>query len=174
MDYNEVIRIRCSSRKYTEQKVESFKLAQILEAGRIAPTGCNRQPFKILVCDNEDSLAKINKAANIYGAPLALLVCIDPDEAWVRSYDDRNIAETDAAIVTTQMMLSAANQQLGSVWICRFEPDVLRKEFSIPDNLIPVNILAIGYAAEEAASAARFDEKRKPIAELVFYNNFER
>lgn len=172
MDYNEVIRKRCSIRKYKGQKVESFKLAQILEAGRIAPTGCNRQPFKILVCDNEESLTKISKAANIYGAPLVLLVCINPDEAWVREYDDRNIAETDAAIVTTQMMLAAADQQLGSVWICRFEPDVLRKEFSIPENLIPVNILAIGYADEEPASAVRFDKRRKNMAELVSYNQF--
>lgn len=172
MDYSEVIRARYSARKYKAQKVESYKLAQILEAGRVAPTGCNKQPFKILVCDNDECLAKVNKAANIYGAPLAFVICAEPDMAWVRTYDGKNIAEIDASIVTTQMMLEAENQKLGSVWICKFEPDILRNEFDIPVNLVPVNILAVGYADGEPASISRFDKQRKPLNDLVVYNQF--
>lgn len=172
MDYSEVIRTRYSVRKYKNQKVESYKLAQILEAGRVAPTGCNKQPYRLLICDNEDSLAKVNKAANIYGAPLAIIVCAEPEKAWVRSYDGKNIAEIDASIVTTQMMLEAENQKLGNVWICHFEPEVLRREFDIPANLVPINILAVGYADGESASISRFDKQRKPLSELVVYNQF--
>lgn len=172
MDYSEVIRTRYSVRKYKNQKVESYKLAQILEAGRVAPTGCNKQPYRLLICDNEDSLAKVNKAANIYGAPLAIIVCAEPEKAWVRSYDGKNIAEIDASIVTTQMMLEAENQKLGNVWICHFEPEVLRREFDIPANLVPINILAVGYADGESASICRFDKQRKPLSELVVYNQF--
>ena len=69
------------------------------------------------------------------------------------------------------MMLEAANQGLGSVWICNFRPDVIRSGFNLPDNLEPVNILAIGYADGEPASISRFETQRKKISELVYYNN---
>lgn len=171
MEYYELIRKRYSARQYTDKKVESSKLTQILEAARIAPTGCNRQPFKLIVCDNPDSLGKISTAANIYGAPLAVLVCAEKDKAWIRPYDEKNIAEIDATIVTTQMMLEATNQGLGNVWICHFKPDAIRAAFELPDNLVPVNILAIGYADGERPSSSRFDEQRKKISQLVYYNH---
>lgn len=170
MEYYDLIRKRYSVRSYSDRKVESVKLSQILEAARIAPTGCNRQPFKIIVCDMPESLQKVQSAANLYGAPLALIVCAETDKAWVRPYDGKNIAEIDAGIVTTQMMLEAVNQGLGSVWICHFNPETLRSEFKLPANLEPVNILAVGYASGEAPSANRFETQRKKISELVFYN----
>ena len=47
------------------------------------------------------------------------------------------------------MMLEATELGLGSVWICYFKPDVIKEEFNLPDNLEPVNILAIGYSDEK-------------------------
>ncbi len=171
MEYYELIRKRCSVRKYLDKKVESSKLTQILEAARVAPTGCNKQPFKLIVCDNAQSLEKIAQSGTIYNAPLAIIVCAETDKAWVRPYDKKNIAEIDASIVTTQMMLEAANQGLGSVWICNFKPDIIRSGFNLPANLEPVNILAIGYGDGEPASISRFETQRKKISELVYYNN---
>lgn len=171
MEYYDLIRKRYSARQYNDKKVESAKLTQILEAARIAPTGCNRQPFRLIVCDNKESLDKINVAANIYGAPLVILICAKKDEAWVRPYDGKNIAEIDATIVTTQMMLEATNQGLGNVWICHFNSDAIRKAFELPQELVPVNILAIGYTDAEKPSSNRFDEQRKKISQLVYYNH---
>lgn len=170
MEYYDLIRKRYSVRKYIDKKVESVKLSQILEAARIAPTGCNKQPFRLIVCDNHESLQKIKSAANIYDAPLAVIVCAELDKAWIRPHDGKNIAEIDASIVTTQMMLEATNQGLGSVWICHFNPQVIISEFRLPDNLVPINILAIGYADGECPSVNRFETQRKKISELVFYN----
>lgn len=171
MEYYELIRKRYSVRRYQDKKVESSKLTQILEAARVAPTGCNKQPFKLIVCDNAESLNKIALSGNIYSAPLAIIICAETDKAWVRPYDKKNIADIDASIVTTQMMLEAANQSLGSVWICNFKPDVLKQGFNLPENLKPVNILAIGYADGEPASISRFDTQRKKMSDIVFYNN---
>ena len=50
------------------------------------------------------------------------------------------------------MMLEATELGLGSVLICYFKPDVIKEEFNLPDNLEPVNILAIGYSDEKPAS----------------------
>lgn len=169
MEFLDLAKKRYSVRSYLPKAVEQEKLDQILEAGRVAPTGANRQPQRVLVVQSKEGLEKVSKAANIYGAPLALIVCGKPSLAWVRGYDQKNIMEIDATIVTDHMMLEAADLGLGSVWICHFNPAVLRQEFSIPEDLTPVNLLAVGYAAEEPASAGRHKELRKPLRDTVSF-----
>lgn len=171
MEFLQLAQKRCSVRRYTNQPVETEKLAQILEVSRIAPTGANKQPFQILVVNTPDGLAKVHEAANIYQAPLALIICGDQSKAWVRPVDSRNIVETDCAIVTDHMMLTAADLGLDSVWICMFKPDVLKTAFAIPEHLEPLNILAIGYGAEDCTANASHLQ-RKPLEELICYHQF--
>lgn len=71
MDFINIAKQRHSVRSYTNQKVEPEKLEQILEAAHVAPTAANLQPVHLLVVQSEEGLAKISKAAGIYGAPLA-------------------------------------------------------------------------------------------------------
>lgn len=169
MDFISIAKQRYSVRNYTDQKVEPEKLDKILEAAHVAPTAANRQPVRLLVVQSNEGLAKIGEAANIYGAPLAVIVCADHDKAWVRPFDKKQTVDIDASILTDHMMLQAAELGLGSVWICFFKPDVIREAFELPDNLEPVNILAIGYPGGEAAGTDRFDKTRIPIKELVSY-----
>ena len=150
--------------------MEPEKLAQILEAARVAPTAKNLQPVKILAVQSEKGLAKVGKAANIYGAPLALVVCADHERNWTRPFDGKQSGDIDASILTDHMMLQATELGLGSVWICFFKPDVLREEFALPDNLEPVNILAIGYSAGEHDKSDRH-EVRVPLDQLVAYEH---
>jgi nitroreductase len=53
-----------------------------------------------------------------------------------------------------------------------FKPEVVREEFSLPDHLVPVNILLVGYGDGEPASPERHAETRKPITETVWYEHF--
>ena len=175
MDFLNLARKRYSVRAYTNQKVGKEKLEAILEAGRVAPTGCNRQPQHILVVESEEGMEKLKRAANTYGAPLALVVCMEKGGSWTRPYDGKNIMDIDAAIVTDHMMMEATSLGLGSCWICNFKPDELRKAFCIPENLEPVNILLVGYAdtiREEAKSPERHNTMRKPLDETVSYESF--
>lgn len=172
MGFMELAKQRFSARKFETRKVEEEKLQRILEAGRIAPTAANRQPQRILVVQEEAGLEKLTKAANAYGAPLVLIVCADQSVVWKRPFDGHDMVDIDASIVTDHMMLEAADQGLGSVWICYFKPDVLRQEFNIPENLVPVNILAIGYNAGPVADPERHDEARLPLSKTVFYETF--
>jgi nitroreductase len=167
MDFLQLAKKRYSVRKYEERKVEDEKLEKILEAGRVAPTGANRQPQRFIIVRSEEGLSKVNKTANTYGAPLAIIICSDHDATWKRRYDDKDIADIDASIVTDHMMLQAADLGLGSVWICSFDPQVIRKDFNIPENIEAVNILVIGYALGEAASPDRHNQIRKPLSELI-------
>ncbi len=168
----ELAKKRYSVRKYTEQKVELEKLARILEAGRVAPTANNNQPQRLLIINEEEDLEKLKKGANVFGAPLAVIVCADHSTSWKRSFDGKDSADIDASIVTDHMMLEATQLGLGTLWICRFEVGVIRAEFNIPDNFEPVNILAIGYASDPVECSGRHDQKRKPLESTVFYKTF--
>ena len=172
MNFLELAKRRFSVRKFQAKKVENEKLLQILEAGRVAPTAANFQPQRIIVVREDAGLARLKKAANIYEAPLAVIVCADHNTAWKRPFDGKGMVDIDASIVTDHMMMEATELGLGTVWICYFKPDVLRKEFNIPDHIEPVNILAIGYAAGQIASPDRHDKARKPMQETVFYESF--
>ena len=169
MDFIELAKRRCSVRAYEDRKVEPEKLERILEAARIAPTAKNLQPVKLLAVQSREGLEKVGKAANIYGAPLAIIVCADHQRAWTRPFDGKRSTDIDASILTDHMMLEATELGLGSVWICFFKPDVLREEFSLPEHLEPVNILAVGYTSGTPASPDRHDKTRVPMDNLVAY-----
>ena len=171
MDFITIAKKRCSIRSYTDQKVEPEKLDKILEAAHVAPTAANLQPVHLIVVQSEEGLAKIGKAAGIYGAPLAIIVCADHNKAWVRPFDQKQTGDIDTSILTDHMMLQATELGLGSVWVCYFKPDVLRQEFDLPANLEPVNILAIGYAGENFAGPERHSQTRIPVSELVSYES---
>lgn len=169
MSVLEIAKKRFSVRKYADKSVEKEKLDRILEAAHVAPTAANMQPVKLYVVQSGEGLAKIGKAANTYGAPVAIVVCADKSKAWKRPFDGMITTDIDASILTDHMMLEATEQGIGTVWICYFKPDVLKKELELPDNLEPVNILAIGYSEEPEASTERHGTQRMPMGELVTY-----
>ncbi|NLM47163.1 MAG: nitroreductase [Firmicutes bacterium] len=168
MDLQEVFAARYSVRKFAGKAVEPEKVQSILEAGRIAPTAKNIQPQKILVVQQPEGLQALGKTARLYNAPLALVVCADTEQSWKRPFDGMDSGQIDASIVTTYMMLEATRLGLGSVWICYFDPAVVKREFNLPDHIVPVNILALGYKAD-GAEPSPLHFSRKPLSETVAY-----
>lgn len=173
MNFLELVEKRCSVRKYEKTKVEKDKLLKILEAGRLSPTGANAQPQRIIVLQ-EDGLEKLGKTANLCGAPLALLVCADHKSVWKRPFDGKDISEIDVTIVTTNMMNAAVDLGLGTLWICYFDPSVIKESFNLPDNVEPVNILAIGYPEANAKVSEKQVKNRKPLEDTVFYEKYNK
>lgn len=171
MDFLSLAKRRYSVRSYLPRSVEPEKLARILEAARVAPTAANRQPVRLLVLQSRESLEKLEKAADIYHAPLAILVCANRNRAWVRPFDRKQSGDIDAAILTDHMMLQATELGLGSVWVCYFKPDIIRREFALPEELEPVNILALGYAGGAAPVPDRHDRERLPMEQLVSWEH---
>ena len=172
MDFMDIVRTRHSVRKYTEEPVADDQLALILEAGRLAPTGANFQPQRLIVIRSRDGLERLRKGANVYGAPLAILVCADHDDVWKRRYDGKTLTDIDTSIVTTHMMLEATELGLGTLWVCAFDPAVVRREFDLPAHLEPISILAVGHAHEREADV-RPRTTRKPLEETVWYERYQ-
>ncbi len=170
MEFNKLIRKRFSVRNFKEIKVEKEKVDLILQAGRVAPSGGNLQAQKLYVLENETNLLKLKKAANTYFAPLCILVCTNDDLVWTRPFDQKKLTDIDASIVTDHMMLQATELGLGTLWVCYFDPQVIKKEFNLPDNIVPVNILAIGYSNEKDKKFDRHERQRKPLSETVCFD----
>jgi len=169
MNFLELVKSRYSVREYTSKGVEPEKLEKILNAAHVAPTAANMQPVRLIVVQSNEGLNKIGKAANIYGAPLAIIVCSEHGKAWTRPFDAKKTVDIDASILTDHMMLQATELGLGTVWICYFKPDIIKREFQLPDNLEPINILAVGYANGKPADPERHSTQRIPLSELVSY-----
>ena len=160
MDFLALAKRRYACRQYSDRKVEPEKLQQILEAGRIAPTGANRQPQRLVVVQSKEGLEKMTRCTRDFGAPLAIIVCVATDEAWTRKYDGKVIGDIDASIVTDHMMLCAASLGLDTLWICMFKPEAVRAALHLPDNVEPVNILFVK-RSRRRSSKTRSETKRE-------------
>ncbi len=173
MSFLDLAKQRCSVRKFQTLPVEEPLLQQILEAGRVAPTGANLQPQRFVVVTSNEVREALKSGVNTFSAPLVIVICADHRASWKRSYDRKDIAEIDATIATTHMMLQAADLGLGSVWICHFDPAVIRRELSLPAQVEPVNILAIGYADGPVKSPDRHGEDRVKLRDLVHQDHWQ-
>ncbi len=118
--------------------------------------------------DAED-LAKVAKATNAFHAPLIIIACGDHNTAGVISYNNKSVVDIDISIATDHMMLEATALGLGSVWICGFDPEVISREFNLPEHIEPINILAIGYEAGQPASPNRHEKTRKSLDEILLH-----
>lgn len=163
MTFLELAKKRYSCRSYSDRPVEPEVLHQILEAAHVAPTGANRQPQRLIVVQSKDGMEKLGCSANLHGAPMAIIVCGDRSAVWTRWFDEKQITDIDATIVTDHMMLAAADLGVDSVWICAFDPKIVREAFSVPEDWEIVNILALGYGNGTPKSPDRFDTERNPV-----------
>lgn len=166
MGYLNLISERHSVRSYKPAAVEEEKLNMILEAGVLAPTAANRQPFKIIVIKNpgqEEILNRIYGREWFYKAPLVIGICGFPDEAWKRS-DGKNYCDVDCAIAMDHMILAAASLGLGTCWIGAFNPEACKDVLKLEEGLEPIAFTPIGYPENH-----EFKKIRKELKDLVTY-----
>ncbi|MCU0612363.1 MAG: nitroreductase family protein, partial [Candidatus Eisenbacteria bacterium] len=163
MDFAELIRKRYSVRAYRPLPVEEQKLNAILEAGRLAPTAANRQPFKIIVIKpqgREEQLKRIYDADWFVAAPIILAVIGTPSKNWKRK-DGKNYNDVDTAIVMDHIVLQATDLGLGTCWIGAFDPQAARSVLGLPADVEPIAFTPLGYAADSPKA-----KHRRPLAEL--------
>lgn len=172
MEYSELIKKRYSVRKFTDEPVKKEAIDRILDAAHLAPTGCNFQPQRILVINTPEAIEKLQGCTRAhFGANTAMLVCYNKDECWTRKYDNEVSGMVDASIVATHMMLAAENEGVGSTWVMHFNPFAMREAFNIPENIIPVALLVLGYPAPDAEPHP-YHSQFRPQEETVRYNSF--
>lgn len=167
MEFEEVIRKRTAVRKFSDRKLEKEKLDKILEAGRLAPTAKNNQPIKIYFVQSDEGIDKIDKATRCrYGAKTVLIICGNKEQSFKK--DDFTTYEMDSCIVATHIMLEATNLGVDNIWIEAFDGKILREEFNISNELVPVCLLPLGYKAEDCPMNP-LHNIRKSIKDIVEY-----
>ncbi len=172
MEFSSLIAERYSVRKFSPEPVNEDAIQAILQAARLAPTAVNKQPQRILLLRSAESMEKLKKATTYhFDAPMALAVCCNKDEAWMRPYDQYNSGVIDASIVATHIMLKVHDLGLGATWVGYFDPAVFRKEFNLPDVIEPVVIFPIGHPAEDAKPSPKHSQRRS-LEETVVQEHF--
>jgi Nitroreductase len=171
-DFITIAAERYSVRKFSEKPIEQEKLDLVLKAGQLAPTAVNYQPQRILVLNNEAVLTKLEACTPYrFHAPLALLVCYDKKVCAQRKADGKYSGDIDASIVATHMLLEATDIGLGATWVMHFDPEKITKTYDLPEQIVPVALLVMGYPAQDA-TPSNMHEKRAPIEQTVFYHDF--
>ena len=165
MDFTSVVVGRESVRKYDGRKPSEEQLERILEAGRWAPTAFNKQPQRVFVLESESALAKMDQVHPCrYNAQLVLLVCGDSEIA--ASYEGNSTAMVDATIAATHMLLAAYNEGVDSVWAGVHLPEETRKVFELPESMIPVCFINLGFRAQDAKGSSSH-AKRNSLTAMV-------
>lgn len=152
-DFLKIIETRRSCRKYKKEQVKDSELKAVLEAGTYAPTSRGMQSPYIVAVQNEAVLRKLagmnakvmgSTSNPYYDAPTYVLV--------FASLDSHNPVQ-DGSCVLENMMLATHAIGLASCWIHREremfetpEGKELIREWGLPENIIGVGALALGYA----------------------------
>ena len=172
MDFLTLAKQRCTTRGFTGAQIPKDDLNQILSAGRVAPTACNKQPQRIIVVQSEENILKIKKAYQTFGSKCVFIVCRDRRDELIRPFDQKCSGDLDIGIVCDHMMLAARELEIGSVMVGLFDPAVITKEFILPEYLEPTALLFLGYPSKGFLDSERHAEERRPLCETVWYEAY--
>jgi nitroreductase len=162
--FSELAARRSSVRGYRPDPVDTRLLDEVLEAGRLAPSAANRQPWRIVVVRDQAVRLALHRAYPrdwFLQAPIVLVVCIEPAAAWQRS-DGKNYADVDGAILMDHLTLCAADLGLGTCWIGAFDPAGVRAALSLPAGIEPLAMTPLGWPDDGVR-----EKKRKAREEIV-------
>ncbi len=170
MEILDLIKKRKSVRSFKNKMIPAEMLAQVLEAGRLAPSSVNLQPWCFIVVDDKELLGGLYQAYPrdwFKTAPQVIVICGNHQESWKRSVDKKDHCDIDVAIATDHITLMATYLGLSTCWVCNFEPYVVRELLSLPVHLEPIVLLPIGFASEEHTVE---NKKRKDFNQVSFIN----
>ena len=167
MSFLELVKKRYSVRSYELRPIEPEKLDYVMECVRLAPSAVNFQPWKFAVITEPEALKVIKTA---YGrewfqtAPCVIVACADHDKSWHRQADGKDHADIDVAIAVEHLCLAAAEQGLGTCWVCNFDVPRCCEVLNLPEHIKPVALIPIGYPVNEEVP----EKKRKSAEEIRF------
>ena len=170
---------RQSDRGYFDKQVEEEKLTRILEAGRIAPSACNAQPWKFIIVNDPDLKNKVAEAASakalgmntfVSQAPILLIVVREKANISSRigaAVKAKDYSLIDIGIATENICLQAAAEGLGTCIMGWFNEKLVKKLLNIPVSKRVELIISIGYSSKEQR-----DKRRKLTEEVISFNKY--
>lgn len=155
---------RRSIRNYLELPVESEKIKTILRAAMYAPSSENKRPWSFIVVEDREIIKEFQRiqqyASALTKAPFLVVVCADSN-----IQKDQVYYLEDCAAATQNMLLAAYEAGLGTCWLGLDSPEEestkeIKRLFNLPEHIVPVSGVAIGYPEKTRTAKERFDESR--------------
>ncbi len=155
----DLMRKRASCRKYLAQPVEDEKIHNALEAARLAPSACNKQPWRFKIIKDRKILDGICDNALLPGlpmpwlrqAPVIVVLCAETNivtHTLAPMLSKVKYHLVDIGIAGEHFILAAEAQGLATCWIGWFKEKKVRKIASIPKNLQILSLISLGYPAK--------------------------
>lgn len=189
----ELLGQRCSVRGFRSDPVPQAVLDELLEAGRLSPSGGNEQPWRFGVILDPAMIQRIALLAHhqlwIAQSPLLIVLCTRfvedarggrdiqlrryPEDAGAIAGMDQklywalNQEEHQTKIAGSNMILAAQEHGLGSCWVSLFDVRAVAALLGLPDNMLPTEILVFGYPERQPKPTPK-----KRLEELVFMNHW--
>ncbi len=157
MRFLDLTKQRYSCRSYQERAVEKEKIEYVMECVRMSPSAVNRQPWRFRVVESDADRQRLCQCYNrewFATAPTYIIASVLHNEEWVRS-DGKHHGNIDVAIAVEHLCLAAAEQGLGTCWVCNFDVELCSRLFDIPANEEVAVLIPIGYAADEPKEKVR-------------------
>lgn len=163
MKVQEALLNRRSIRKYKDQKIRKKDIDKILKAAMYAPSAMNLQAWQYIVIDDKailiETIKSVPYAEMLKQSAAAILVCgdslIEKNESWL-------LQNCSASI--QNILLSAYELGIGSCWIAIHGMDDVYKniktQFNLPENIVPVSLISLGYPDEAVKAEERFKEEK--------------
>ncbi len=174
MDVHEAILRRRSIRKYLETPLEWEKIGKVVDAGRLAPSAGNLQPWKFVVVTDKEIKQMVAEACLkqywIATAPVVIVICSE-NTKLSRFYGirgERLYSIQSCAAAAENMILQATALGLGSCWVSAFDEEMIKRALKIPDFVRPQIIVTIGYADEVVPEPPKYT-----LTDVIFLQRYE-
>jgi nitroreductase len=171
METWDAITARRNVREFADRPIPAADLDRVLEAGRIAPSSQNTQPWDFVLVTDREALRELSGVwrggAHIAGATAAIAIVI-PDEEEPR-LRERN--RFDIGQATMQMMIAAADLGIGCGHSAVGEQDLARSLLGVPDDKLVAFVIDLGYPLDRPLRPGT-RLKRRPLEEVVHRNSW--
>ena len=174
MDLYEVVRTRRSVRRYRPDPIAPEVLNRVLEAARIAPSGSNRQPTRLIVVKDQETRAKLaslcHDQAFVATAPVVIAACGRDIKYNRGEWMERYSMIVDVAIAVDHLTLAARAEGLGTCWIGSFNGPDLKQFLKLPEDVDVVALTPLGYPEGDPFGEP---EGRIPLQEFVLWEGWK-
>ena len=180
METLDTIRNRCSLKAHISgRQIEPEKINRILEAGRLAASARNTQPWRFIVVQEKKLVEELSQAFSesnrvIKDAPLILVICARAADDVIR--EGREYYLFDVGLAVGNMVLAATDQGLVTHLMTAFDEAQVKQILHLPEDVRAVVPTPLAYPIEgsyyEAARERLSKRTRKDIKELVYYDHW--
>ena len=161
------IKTRKSVRRFDpSRKVDETAIEKILRAAMCAPSAMDKRPWEFVVVRDAEQLRKLGERLPYSrignGATLAVVVCGNLDNGLPGRSKEYWIHDCSAA--SMNILLAAHGLGLGAVWTGVYPGEeriaAVREILAIPDGYMPLNVIPIGYPAENPPPKDKWDQEK--------------